>query len=524
MKENNSTGKNEIVKLLKEHPNYREKLFCRGFIVTDDETLDLRSYPFYGVWEEKRFGRHRVISHPQENVAYENAYCMIGHAFNPIRGIKDEKELLQVIAEAKNQNDVYDFINELTGVFILLKFEEKGLKFLADPIGLQSVFYSYNGENYYISSHCNLIGDFLNLQTDSYIDELRKTKYFKLFGNQLPGNLTQFSKVKRYVPNHVVCIDAGVTERRFYWPHSLNLDKSEVESKLIEVLCATMEMIPKKWRKPAISLTGGCDSKTTLACAVNEKSKYLYFSYDSQENEKSDAEAASKICKALGLDHILYAIPYSDDEISDIDIVRDIISWNCGNIVPNNKNDVRKRAFLAAEEDFDIEVKSWASEIGRSRYTKRYAGRKKFGETPSPRACTTFYKFLFFNRHLVNKTDEIFEEYLDKYFEADKLSPIPWQDQFYWEWHWSSRDGITLTGEQKYSNDITVPYNNRKILELLLSMPEDDRINDAVYSSIRSRLCPQIDASCRNVVDVNHTPIRAKLENLYYFVNTHLPY
>lgn len=516
--------KKEVVGILEKYPNYREKLFCRGFMVTDDETLDLGSYPFYGTWNEKRFGKHRIISHPQENTVWNNNYCVIGHAFNPVRRIKDENELLRIIADAKNQQDVYDFVNELTGVFILLEFEEKGIRFLADPTGLQSVFYSYNGENYYIASHCKLIGDFLNLQTNDYITELCNAKYFRLFGNQLPGNLTQFSEVKRYVPNHVVLIDTSVTERRFYWPHLLSMNKFEIESNLIDLLCATMEIIPQKWDKPAISLTGGCDSKTTLACAVNEQSKYRYFSYDSQKNEKPDAEAAHDICKALGLDHLLYAIPYSDDKIPDIDIIRAIISWNCGDLVTNNENDIRKRAFLDAIDDFDVEVKSWASEIGRSRYTKKYGGRKKFGKDPSPRLCTTFYKFLFFDRQLVNKTDMVFREYLDKFFESDEYDPIPWQDQFYWEWHLPSRDGITLTGEQRYSSDITVPYNNRKILELLLSVPEKDRIDDTLYLNIRKHLCPKIDESCENIVDANHTRLRAKLENLYLFMNTLLPY
>ena len=50
-----------------------------------------------------------------------------------------------------------------------------------------------------------------------------------------------------------------------------------------------MALIPKKWERPAISLTGGCDSKTTLACARGNYEKYTYFSYDSQKNELPDA-------------------------------------------------------------------------------------------------------------------------------------------------------------------------------------------------------------------------------------------
>lgn len=55
-------------------------------------------------------------------------------------------------------------------------------------------------------------------------------------------------------------------------------------------------------------------------------------------------------------------------------------------------------------------------------------------------------------------------------------------------------------------------------------MPEEDRISDKVYYEIRRRLDPRIDNACANVTDVNHTALRAKLENLYYIFNRLLPY
>ena len=57
-----------------------------------------------------------------------------------------------------------------------------------------------------------------------------------------------------------------------------------------------MKLIHKKWDKPAISLTGGCDSKTTLACTKGEYENYNYFSYISNDSEEVDAIAAKKIC------------------------------------------------------------------------------------------------------------------------------------------------------------------------------------------------------------------------------------
>ena len=66
-------------------------------------------------------------------------------------------------------------------------------------------------------------------------------------------------------------------------------------------------------------MTGGCDSKTTLACANGLYDRFSYFSYSSSDSEKVDAEAAAKICAALNLDHKIYWIPESDDQIPGVE-------------------------------------------------------------------------------------------------------------------------------------------------------------------------------------------------------------
>lgn len=516
----------EQIRFIVESNDYaKRKLFYKGFVLTNDQSVDSNDYPFYGKWIKTILHNDiYVLSHPDLKIQVVRSYdgvcaCLIGHAYNPISGVYTEENILKSILSTQSDDDLFDCINELTGVYCLALVSRENCRILNDPVGLQTVFYSSCNSHFYISSHSNLLGDLLGLQVSSYVARLKKASTFHYFGNQLPGNITQFSEVFRLNPNHFLTCSEQCFQKRFYYPKCLQLTQDEICDYLIELMKSTMNIIAQKWEKPAISLTGGCDSKTTLACAKDVWDKFEYFSYNSQKNEVPDMEAADAICKALSLQLIKYHIPYSDDAFKDIEPIRAILLWNGGDIRFNNANDVRKRIFLDNVCDFDIEVKSWVSEIGRSRYTKHYDGRINFGKKPNPRTCTTFYKFLFFDRILVNQTDHVFKDYLKQYFESDPNNPIPWQDQFYWEWHWPSRDGITLTCEHLFSNDITVPYNNRKILELLLSMPEKDRISDKIYYEIRQRMEPRIDKAYFNVVDANHTTRRAKLENLYYVFN-----
>lgn len=525
-------NRNKIMEQVKDNDYLQNKLFCKGFIITDDLDVDGSAYPFYGKWTVTPLGTRYVLAvHPDQTFyvkTFGNGLTigLVGHAYRPADGVTDETCILDELSRKYfDREQFFDVVNQLTGCFCLFVAGQDKIEFLSDALGLYSVFYASMRSHIYIAAHSNLLGDLLGLYETPFVTKLKSCKTFKYFGNQLPGNITRFAEVWRLNPNHYGATEGGeVRQTRFYWPHSLDMNNEEICNELIGLLQKTADAISQKWHRPALSLTGGCDSKTFLACVSHRYEDFTYFSYDSQPNELPDAQAAAAICQALGMPHTLYKIPYEDEAFEQIEEVRSVLLWNGGDVRYNNPNDVRKRIYLDQVHDFDVEIKSWASEVGRARYTKRYNGRRRFGKKPTPRKCTTFYKFLFFNRVLVNRCDRVFKEYLEKYFEQDKDRPIPWQDQFYWEWHWPSRDGVNLTCEQIYSNDITVPYNNRCVLELLLSACEEDRVNDVIYTEIRNRLDGRIDQATMAVVDVNHTSKRALLEDLYYIFNRLLPY
>lgn len=519
--------KQSVKKLCDNDLYLRSKLYCRGFLITDNE-IDDTGYPFYGDWRKQVIGRYNVFTHKQLPSYVKNlndtSIGIFGHAFNPVTGDTDENKIIDALLENKDDSgDFYEIINELTGVFCIFIIDSNGIRLFNDCVGLESVFYTVKSSPFYASSHINLIGDFAGFEEDPYITRLKSCRTFYYFGNQLPGICSKFREVKRLTPNHFVKAGDRVELIRFYTPHQIKMSEKQAVDGLCDVLRKTMKTIAGKWSRPAISLTGGCDSKTTLAAANGIYDRFLYFSYDSQPNEKPDADAANQICKQLGLPHKLYSIPYTDDAFENIEGVRIIMNWNGGDIRPNNPNDVRKRMYLDKINDFDVDIKSWASEVCRARYSKRYAGKRSFGKKPTPRKCTTFYKFLL-NRKIVNETDKEFKYFIENCFKLDEKSPIPWQDQLYWEWHWPSRDGITMVSEHMFSGIVTAPFNNRKVFELLLSTSYENRYNDVLYTEARRKMDSRIDKAAEHVVDVNHTKARAYKELMYYYFNNLLPY
>ena len=523
--------KREIQEILEKKPELRDKLFARGFLFTN-ATVEADSYPFYGIWKEEYIGNYSLFVSPKQtyyNVTSEKgSFILIGHAYNPFSMTAMEDVILKNLMKIYSPSDIlnpsspfWKKVNELTGVFTIIIIDGNSMYIIGDASGMQTTFYTVNTNNLYISSHTNLIGDLLNLQWDPYIKRLKAYRFFRLLGNSLPGDLTQFKELKRLIPNHYVRFESGyyVEEKRFYCPHRLNMSEKEISEKVASLLHSNMRLISEKWEKPAISLTGGCDSKTTLACTNGLYDKFSYFSYISSESEEVDAIAAKKICDALGLKHTTYMIPDKNEDVANYNEVSEILNWNTGNILYSHPNDIRKRIYFADTKHFDVEVKSWASEIGRAYYSKRFYGRKDFGNRPSGRKCTTLYKFFFHDRKLVKETDLVFKDYLNRHYLRSRKNPVEWQEQFFWEFRVPSWNGLVITGEHRFSFDITIPYNNRRILELLMSASIDDRITDRIYKNIRLSMNPEVDYIGISVTNLKHSRKRELAEALYYFMH-----
>ena len=516
-----------IKNILDNKPHLRSRLFPMGFFATTRH-YDTSDYPFYGEWNTYKLDDLFFAVHKRQYFhVYENGMitiAIIGHAYDPIHMLSQETDILKVLAES-DESSFFDEICSLTGVYTIVWKKDGVWRVLGDASGMQTVFYSIDNENITISSHINLIGDVLELKMDPYVEHLKNYKFFSMLGDSLPGDITLFSTVKRIVPNHYIEFAEQTIPRRFHTPEIKELSYKQIVDQVASLLHNNLYLIAEKWNRPAISMTGGCDSTTTLACANGLYNQFIYFSYISQEAERIDAEAAKKICEKTIEDsdiHKIYIVSEEDSDFQDIEEHRAILCYNGSGLIFNNRNDVRKRCYFTNINDFDVEIKSWASEIGRAYYSKRFNKRTKFPKVPSSRVCTTMYKFFFHDRALVRQTDRVFADYLKKY-PLNSIT-VPWQEQFFWEFRVPSWNGNVITGEHRYSFDITIPYNNCTLLELLLSVSLEDRITDKLYEDIRKKMNPQIDELGIHIQNLKHTSTRSKVENLYYTVHSHFPF
>lgn len=520
---------------LDQKPHLRLMLFPFGFLITSRANeLDFEAFPFYGAWVREECGEYQVVLHPDQKLYQLQRgdvwHFLVGHAYDPFLMLSDEKEILRELADGLDAGPAghAEALNRLTGVFALGYVQGETVKVFGDAAGMQTVYYGHVEGRPYVVSHAALVGVLEGLVLSDYVRRLVSYRFYHLFGSALPGDLSPYSALRRLVPNHTLSVNGGGCDvRRFFPAAGTGVADPEVEYRTLvdcatQVLSNSMALVASKWSRPALSLTGGCDSQTTLACAVGHYDDLRYFSYISSPEERVDAEAAQGICAGLGLDHELIQVPVEEIRAQpDFDDISRILDLSYGNIGRMSASEVAKRMVLRSS-DIEVEIKSWASEIGRCYYHKRFS-KSAFPKRPKPRYLTTLYKVFMNDRGLVRSTDQIFEDYLGRYMGNDVLKSSSWVDLFFWEFRVGAWNGAVITGEHRFSFEIEVPYNNRMLLATLLSTPVAARVADAPHRDMRDLANPRVNELEVSVVNVKHTKARSYAERAYLELHSRIP-
>jgi len=528
-----SSSKLSLIKSkLEEYPLYQDRLFVRGYLVTDAELPDIDSFPFYGKWQDFKIGSFIFRIHNKQSFHYQNngdvVVFLIGNCVDPYDMEFDDEVVTKRLSDslAVNKTEFLKKVNQLTGSFVIGIIKGASISFLRDPVGMLYAAYGVVNERFYLSSHSQLLDDLLDLTKNDYIRRLEKYRFFNIYGISFPGDITQFSELKRAIQNHIITYDgSSVGIERFYPAVPLNKVQTEEEynsllEDAIDLINKTLLLCTKKWKdkKIAVSLSGGMDSKVTFACAKGLYDKIEAYTFVSLPGEKIDAEVAVATAKAVGAKHTVYDIPQNDDEFDNIETDRLIIEHNKGDY-RCNPNDVRKRRFFSDGRQFDVEIRSWASEVARAKNYSRYGLRKS--PRIDSRRMTSMYKLFITQRRLANETSKIFGDFIRKSrFNDIFLNGYDELSMFHWEFRDSSWGGLGMTSEHCYSNDVFVPFNNRNLLDLLLKCPDKKKISDEHYHDLIGKVNPEIEQLGLVVKNWNNTRIRAFIEKLNFKINS----
>lgn len=524
----------EMKELINKYPQYGEKLFIKGYLITTENNLDLHTYPFNDNWIKKEFdylqdgSKLNVYYHKKETCYIYNedqiSITLLGHAYNPFNMSYIEDDILKECLDAYKQgeNHFFDKISELTGIHLIVVNDNGRLLVVQDCGGMESCYYGELSKDIYIFSHPQLLGDILKLKTDPLINKLINNRFFSIGGSYLPGNLSPYKEFRRLGPNTFVSYDNTFKLNRFFPNKShLEIGTEDYEKTIKEIsnlIRNNIHLSTLKWNKPAISLTGGVDSKTTLASANGLYDKFHYYSFYSKPQEVEDAKAANEICTNIGLNHKIYPIPETNEEIKDYEILKRIINHNTSYIGKIKDNEIRKFIYLSEHNDFDVELKSWISEVGRAMWQKKYG--VKLPEILTPRHYSIFQTRYFGSPKLLNHSDSNYKEYLKEIKLDNPLFNYEHSDMFYWEFRFGSWGSKVVTTQNIFGHDVTMPMNNRKLIDMFLWFPHDFRKNDMVNKEIIKYSNSDITDMDINIHNDYLGGKRIFIEKIYYYYRT----
>lgn len=525
------TTKIDIQKLLEQNPELKFDLFIRGFLITNKQIDSLDKFPFYGNWSQQKCGDYYLLKHSLANIyTYTNSkkltFFICGHAYDPFTMKYNENDILKDIADAHENNKYLEKVNDLTGNFVLGIIDDKEIKFLVDPSGMQSACWGKINDVFYISSYPQLIADICNLEMDDFVKKLINYKWYgRVMGPYLPADLTSYSEIKRIVPGIEYKFNETLTHKRF-WPlvpqqTAEGKEYDEVIQRAGDILKNNMKLISQKWKNPWISLTGGVDSNTTFAAANGLYNKFNTFSYLSVEKEIPDVEAAKKTAQEFNVNHHEINIPEHNEDIKLFEERRELFRHNNAYCAELYDNEARKKLYLRDNANCDVEVKSWTAETIRCYWYKHY-GRKQMPKL-SPKLYRNLYKIFILNRKLARQVDKLFADYLKRYEYYKIPDCYPPADMHYNDVTWGSWGGLNIT-EMRYCYDITIPFNNRRFLDLMFQSPIGKRISDQHLFDVRKYLNKELWSMNIHVTNMKETAFRAWALNVIFTLNSILPF
>lgn len=523
------TYQQELKQRLDIEEKYREMLFRRGYLFTSKRIESLSEYPFYNLWNFVNVGKYYLYVQKEQTfyTASDNdtSIVLIGHAYNPFNLECDENKICYSLLEEykKGLKEYFDKVSELTGLHLIILVKGDEVIACQDACGLTGCYFGTIEEEMYISEHPQLIADICGLPFNKTVEKLVTSKCYNIGNRHLPGNITPYDAVKRLGGNtYLNYLENKFEIKRFYplcaHPEFVDADdKQKVVQEIAKLVHNGIACAQNKWERCAISLTGGTDSKTTLACANGLYDKFNYFSFISKPQEKVDADGAKMICEKLGLEHTLIPIPENNEDFADFDFIKTILLHNGSYFHNLSDNEIRKYITLHDLNKYDIELKSWASEVARVFFERKYKIRmpKRLNE----RHCSIFQTRYFLAPRLLRWSDKVYNKFLKEIGLNEPLFNYEHTDSFYWEVRMGAW-GVSVISSQQLYHRTSIPMNNRRILELFLSLPREDRIDDSVHKQIMDYMNPNVEGAKVEIKNLYFHSYRIWLEKIYFWYRT----
>ena len=445
-------------------------------------------------WRHIRFSKKFILSfHPELSVHVKsNNYftaAIIGTAIDPFNPGYHQSDILNdIITRSVSFQDCLKNTFPISGRWCFIFFDEKNLSVFTDPCGLRSVFFARNEHGVWCGSQPEIINEASNVKSNIRDDIIPfiTSKKFAIKEGAWIGHETFYKNGYHLLPNHYINLK-NLNPIRFFPMDSVQIKNEKCVIDIAEkILKGTMKSLIYRYQV-LFALTSGLDSRVLLAATKGIHHNFLFYvdKMGVLENSAPDVAVPIAIAKRMKLN---FKIENSKTPIP---------SWFCKLLLDNvtgarmlPKTQMIYTKFLG--NNSCINVNGNASEVARR--SNRWALLEK-DSTVDDFTDLVGYNDNYVKGQLTNWFDRLRQHGLKGYNYTDLL---------YWEQRMGNW-GALFPSEQDIAIEEISPFNNRMLLDCLLSSPPMMRTAPEyqLYYLLVERMWPEllkfpVNPACKN--------------------------
>lgn len=388
----------------------------------------------------------------------------------------------------RSDDDFLQTLDELGGRHLILRGSAEHIEVYHDALGLRSVYSSREAQ--IVGSHAHLINALHPHRARNDNEGARALTH--------SWDRTRFVGIEPLLPNHRLCVPSWEIER--YFPRTRNRFADwDLDAKLdaFQQLWSTqMTRLIALRTKLVMSITGGADSRTSLALCSDQLKDIQFFTYTAKrvpgstwsESLALDRDLVEQIKELVPLNHRYFESEKRDPEL--INTLEPLLKVNT-----TQQHSRWLVAFYADAfpDEGHTHIRGNGYEVGRA-----YWGVRKDNDTLA--SLRNLYMQITKGDH-GHVTPEDRRAYFDagvrKWGYDRERHGYHVRDLAYWEIR-SGRWLSEILNETDIAFETFIPINVRALLDITLSMSLPERQNSVIFSELINRSLPVLNFPGKN--------------------------
>lgn len=383
------------------------------------------------------------------------------------------------------EGDFYELLDSLVGRFAVFYEVDGCIRVVGDATAMRPIFYAKRGG--LVASHASLLSE---------VDVTCHEKDELPFSSSMPADTTPYEGVRILLPNFYLAFESGSVTR--FWPREplKKMSTEKAAHSVLELATASARAL-SAGRQSWLALTGGLDSRVSLAVMINAGLEPQTFTYGKNAGTRMDRKVASHLASRFGFKHFEIPTGQPDEELKQA--LEKAHYWNHHHAAVGPL-----RGFIAEPEA--VVYSSNILEIGQSNYRKLQWRAGIDEPTTAGKMAAVYYRKLsrkakmeiadFGKDDYIKEVTDRFQCMIDETGGPSKhLDPF---DDYYWTFRMGTWHGPSSVEKDFYGEPMN-PFNARCIIEPLLSVSDLDQYDLSVFM----RLITLVD--CR-LLDVPINP------------------